>query len=313
MILTLTLNPCLDRVIELDSLEPGMEIQASAVREAAAGKGINVSRMVRSLEGETLAIWACGGFTGRKLKHLLAEEGMPNIAIPISGELRTNYTLAERRGRRSTRVFEPGPEVTPAEADVIEATVVRLAAQADVLVLAGSVPCSLLDGLYARVISKTRAKGVKTIVDARNHALRLAIRQAPYLVRLNAAEAAEITEQQVNDPETALRAASKLRELGAEFVVVSLGVHGAVLTGQPGSWHAPAPRVETASPVGSGDSMAAAIALGIARHWPPVEWLRWGVAAGAANATTWLPGICTRETVERLHSQVAATELQFSD
>lgn len=300
MIVTLTLNPCLDKLIELDRLEPGEEAHAQAVMQAAAGKGINVSRMVRTLGGETLALWTCGGLTGERMRRLLAAEGLANLPLPIAGELRTNYTLVERTGRRSTRVYEPGPPVSEAEARSLREAVLRRVGPGDLLVLSGSVPCASLEGFYAEVIGPARARGVRTLLDTRDGALRRALAERPYLVKANQDEAQQVTGQAAGDLQSSLQAAFLLLKQGASFAAVSLGKAGAVLTGPGESWLARSPEVEVASPVGSGDCMVAAMALGITRGSPPADWLRWGVAAGAANATVWLPAACGRDAVEDL-------------
>lgn len=304
MIVTLTLNPCLDKLIELDLLEPGGEAHARAVAQAAAGKGINVSRMVRNLGGETLALWTCGGPTGERMQRLLAAEGLANFPLPVAGELRTNYTLVERTNRRATRIYEPGPQVSEAEARSIREEVLRQVKPGDLLVLSGSVPCASLEGFYAELIRLARAEGVRTVLDTRDGALQRALAQGPYLVKANQDEAKQVTGQAVGDLHSALQAASLLLERGATFAAVSLGKSGAVLTGPGGSWLALSPEVEVASPVGSGDCMVAAMALCIVRACPPADWLRWGVAAGAANAAVWMPGACGRDAVEYLLPQV---------
>lgn len=116
MIGTVTLNPALGKLILLDRFAPGAEAHAAAVTEVAAGKGINASRMVQRLGGETVAFWVCGGFTGERMRRMLAAEGIPQQPLRVGGEVRTNYTLVEEgAGGRATRVFEPGPELSAEE------------------------------------------------------------------------------------------------------------------------------------------------------------------------------------------------------
>jgi 1-phosphofructokinase family hexose kinase len=307
MIVTVTLNPCLDKVIELEALEPGEEIHACSVTQVAAGKGINVSRMVHHLGGETVALWVCGGLTGVRMGRLLRAEGIANQPLRVTGELRTNYTLVERGRSRATRIFEPGPAVSEGEARSISAAVLGRLRREDLLVLSGSLPSATLAGLYSGLISQAKEKGVKTILDSRDAALLSGLPAGPFLVKCNQGEAHEATGRPVHDFRTALEAAGLLRQSGPTFAVVSLGKVGAVLSGPGESWSAVPPGVKVASPVGSGDCMVAAMALGISRGWSPAEWMRWGVAAGAANAAVWTPGGCDREDVERLAPQVRMT------
>lgn len=313
MIVTVTLNPALDKVVGLESLEPGGEVHARWLSQAAAGKGVNVSRMVHRLGGETLALWVCGGLTGLVMRRLLAAEGLPNQPLRVAGEVRTNYTLVERGAGRSTRIFEPGPAVSAGEARRIRAGVLRRLARDDLLVLSGSLPGGPPGGspdpgpvadLYPDLIREAKARGVPTILDTREEALRRGLAAGPFLVKCNQDEARQATGMEVEDLASGQEAADRLRASGATLAVVSLGQAGAVLSGPGGGWLAVPPAVEVASPVGSGDCLVAALALGLSRGWPSAEWLRWGVAAGAANAAVWTPAGCRREDVERLLPQV---------
>lgn len=309
MIVTLTLNPALDKVLWLTALAPGGEIHARMVSATAAGKGVNVARMVSRLGGATLALWVCGGPAGREMATLLSGEGLPNQPLPVAGAVRTNYTLVEEDAAgRATRIFEPGPELSGEEAESVRAEALSSVAGADFLVLSGSLPGGAAGGLYPDLIAASRLLGVRAVLDSRGDALRQGLGAGPFLVKCNEVEAREATGVPVGDPKGLRLALRRLRELGATMAVVSLGQAGAALSTPDGTWFATSPPVTVASPVGSGDCLLAALAWALDSGRPPGEALRWGTAAGAANAAVWTPAGCSREEVEQLLPEVTVTK-----
>lgn len=299
MIVTLTLNPCLDKVLELDRLIPGQELDVRVAVVAAAGKGINVARMARALGEEPLAVWVCAGSTGARVAELLDSEGIRHRRVEVAGETRTAYTIAERASNRATRLFEPGPRLTPADARRIEEEVCALLRPGDVLVLSGSAPSPAGEEAYAALIAWAAAQDIKTVVDTRDAALARSLAAGPYLVKMNQAEAAQATGVEVRGPVEAEGVVRQLRK-SAAVALVSLGAAGAVLGTAAGAWFAASPEVRVASPVGSGDAMVGAVVWAMQAGLPAPDWLRWGVAAGAANAASWLPAGCSRGEVAAL-------------
>lgn len=309
MIVTVTLNPCIDKTLFVNRFEPGECVNVCRVSRLGAGKGINVSRAVGRLGGETSAVWLCGGHTGRFIAASLKAEGIPNRPVAVAAELRTATTIHDLSTGASTRFFEPGPDVGPDEARKLVRVVKTSLRAGDILVLSGSVPCSSLDGLYVELIRVASAKGARTVLDSRDAALRLGLLERPTFVKANQDEAGMILGRGVADVKDAVSAAEAMLRDGVQVAVVSLGRAGAVLAGGDGQWTAGAPAVQEASAVGSGDSMVGAMSLGLSLGWELPDLLRWGVAAGAANAEGWIPGGFRRESVENLLKKVVVTRL----
>ncbi len=288
MILTLTINPAIDRNVTADRLvfeDRGYILETS---ESAGGRGINASCVIQSFGGKTLAIATAGGAGGARFLGFLGSCGIPFEAAPIRADIRTNLTISDRRGL-TIKLNEAGPRIEADELERIENTVRDRLDGASWLMLCGSIPPGVPEDFYARLIRLAQKKQVETLLDTDGEALREGIRAKPTVVTPNQAEAerlldaALLTHAQFHD------AARKLARLGAQSVVLSLGERGAVgldggriIEGIP-------PRIDVVCPIGSGDALAAAFIWARSEGCSFEDALKWGVAAGTASAR--LPGV----------------------
>ena len=191
MIVTVTLNPSLDRAVEVDALTRGEVIRATAAHLDPGGKGVNVSRALLANGVPSVAVLPCGGDEGGQLVRLLKAEGVEVLAVPITGRTRSNITLAEPDGT-VTKVNEPGPAMYRAEFDEITDRVLTCAGSADWVVLCGSVPPGLPDDAYAQLCHRLRAAGIRVAVDTSGPALREAALAGANLLKPNRDELAEV-------------------------------------------------------------------------------------------------------------------------
>ncbi|HEX4818319.1 MAG TPA: 1-phosphofructokinase [Nonomuraea sp.] len=283
MILTLTLNPSLDRTIEIAALERGAVIRAAAARLDPGGKGVNVSRALLANAVASRAVVPYGGDEGRQLVRLLAAEGLDMVTVPVAGTTRSNVTLAEPDGT-ITKINEPGGALSPAEADTIAEAVLAAARsggrEADWVVASGSLPPEVPADVYARLCRRFAGAGMHVAVDTSGPALSCALAAAPALVKPNLEELAEATGVPIRRLGDAVAAAGALRSAGARTVLASLGADGAVLVEAGGVWHGEAPVGEPRSSVGAGDAMLAGFLAG-GGHGPDAlaTALAWGAAA----------------------------------
>ncbi|MGH3375713.1 MAG: 1-phosphofructokinase family hexose kinase, partial [Actinoallomurus sp.] len=267
MIVTITPNLALDVTYELPELRPGQVHRVRDVHKRAGGKGVNVARVLRSLGHEVLVLGLAGGSTGQAVREDLDAAGLPHDLVPCSEETRRTVTAVA--GGEATLLREPGPTITEREWSALEARV----PEADVVVVAGSLPPGVDGEALARLVARLGARDVPVIVDTSGEALRCA---APYAwaVKPNAEELAAVTG--TDDPVAGARA------LGARTVVVSLGAGGLLaVTGDEVHRVAP-PRVVTGNPTGAGDACVAALAAGCAAGTPWRDRLRTAVAWSAA-------------------------------
>ncbi|MEU5942799.1 1-phosphofructokinase family hexose kinase [Micromonospora sp. NPDC047548] len=287
MIVTLTLNPSLDRTMEITELVRGDVIRATAVHLEPGGKGVNVSRALLANGVPSRAVLPCGGDDGAELVRLLVAAGVEVRAIPISGRTRSNITIAEPDGT-ITKINEPGPELTADEVTGLTDRALTEAGPGGCVVLCGSAPPGLpmtdLTALYERVV----AAGDRLVVDTSGPALRAAAVAGADLVKPNRDEVAEVVGRSMRSLDDVVEAARELRSWGAGTVLASLGADGAVLVDDTGVLVGSAPVPRPRSSVGAGDALLA----GFLTRWGAgpargrdlaaaalAEGLAWGAAA----------------------------------
>jgi 1-phosphofructokinase len=283
MILTLTLNPSLDRTIEIPALVRGEMVRASATRLDPGGKGVNVARALAAHKLPTCAVIPRGGPEGRQLTELLEEEGIDVCAVPVTAHTRSNVSLVEPDGS-VTKINEPGGELAPDDLERIVKAVLDTAVTADWVVASGSLPPGVPDTFYSDLASRLTERGVRFAVDTSGPALTAALSGRPALVKPNRDELAEFAGFPIVTVGDAVRAATAMRAAGAGTVLASLGADGAVLVEQVGDGQGvrcgESPVDRGRSAVGAGDAMLAGyLAGGVTGGDALVEALSWGAAA----------------------------------
>jgi 1-phosphofructokinase family hexose kinase len=288
LIITLTINPAVDRTVLADRLVFEDRSYILSRKESAGGRGINASAVIHSFGGQTLAIATCGGSAGERFKELLINCcGYPVDLVAIRKDLRTNLTITDKQGL-TVKLNEAGPELEPDEVKQIEQTVFANLIRAEWLMLCGSLPPGVPHDFYSKLITESRKRGVKTLLDTDGEALLEGIEAGPTVVSPNQAEAERLLNQALLTRSHYLDAAERIRAMGAESVLLSLGSRGAVGALDGELLEILAPRIDAVSPIGSGDAMAAAFVWAAVNGGNFAESARWGVATGTASAQ--LPG-----------------------
>lgn len=288
MIVTLTINPAIDRIISIDRLAFEDRAYINSSRESAGGRGINVSSVIHSFGGETLAVLISGGDSGKRLEGLLGKCGYRIAVVPVQNEIRTNLTITDKHGL-TVNLNEPGPQLGKAEVARVERVVRDTLDRASWLMICGSIPPGVPPAFYGKLVSMARHKKVKTLLHADGDALREGIAARPTVVSPNQQEAGRLLGQTLLTRTHYLEAAERIRQLGADSVVLTLGSRGAVGASADGLMEALPPRIDAVCPIGAGDALMAAYTWARERRSSVAEALRWGVAAGTAKAR--LPGM----------------------
>jgi 1-phosphofructokinase family hexose kinase len=290
LIVTLTINPAMDRVISVDRLAFEDRAYIKSSGESPGGRGLNSSCVVNAFGGRTLAVLISGGDTGKRLEALLDECncGFPVRIVPVANEIRTNFTITDKHGL-TVNLNEVGPQLSKEEVACVEGAVTAALQKASWLLLCGSLPPGVPDSFYGKLIAVARQKKVKTLVRANGEALREAIDARPTVAAPNQTEAERLLGRTLLTRTHYLEAAERIRAMGPESVVLSLGSRGAVGAYSDGLLEALPPRIDAVCPIGAGDALAAAYAWGMRNKGNHAEALRWGVAAGTATAR--LPGM----------------------
>jgi 1-phosphofructokinase len=312
MIVTVTLNPSLDRALTVAALVRGAVLRAGSSQEDPGGKGVNVTRFLLARGTGSVAVLPVGGAMGRALVGALAEAQVPHVGVPIAGATRSNITVVEPDGT-TTKLNEAGPRLTAAEVDDLVAAVAGRAAAGGWVVVAGSLPPGLDTAVLARLAGVARAAGARFAMDTSGPALADGLAARPDLVKPNAEELAEVVGcdpaglADGGDPAAlaaVLVACDQARARGAAAVICSLGAHGAVLVDDLGRWHARGPGVPVVSTVGAGDSVLAGFLHG---GGAGPRALRTGVAWGTAAVQTAGTGVPSAALIDP--SAVTVVEL----
>ncbi|HWD69232.1 MAG TPA: 1-phosphofructokinase family hexose kinase [Solirubrobacteraceae bacterium] len=283
MILTVTANVAIDRTYVIDRLEVGSVHKVTRAYAHTGGKGVNVSRCLHRLGAETLVT----GIIGRDgLDEVTAElntSGLSSKLFAVDGAPRQTVTVTANDG--STTAFdEPGPALTATIWADFEQHVTGLLAQAQMVVIAGSLPPGTPEQALADLCWRAGDQQVPVILDARGAAMRAAQNQKPLVAKLNRSELAHTLGTEITSEDDVIDAALALRELGAQHVVVTLGEHGAIGVGDE-VWTVRHPTVR-GNPIGAGDAFSAALALALTQQRPFEQALSEGAAAALASLNT---------------------------
>jgi 1-phosphofructokinase family hexose kinase len=309
LIVTLTLNPAIDRTFSVDRLAFEDRSYIESTRESAGGRGIHAARIVNSFGGQALAIFTSGGASGQRLEEHLVDCGFPTLPVPIREEIRTNITITDKQGL-TVNLNEAGPHLQRAEIARVEKAVQTHLEGASWLLLCGSLPPGVEAGFYARLIDMARRQKVNTLLDTDGAALREGVEAGPTVASPNQQEAERLLNRVLLTRNHLLEAAARIRGMGPETVVLSLGSRGAMGAIEGAIIEALAPRVDVLSPIGAGDALRAAFAWSMERDRDFSDALRWGVATGTASAA--LPGLhmATLAEAQKMYRRVEMRRIE---
>jgi len=310
VIVTVTLNPAIDQTLVLDRFVAGDTLRVRASRFDPGGKGINVSRVVKELGGQTVAMGFAPGGLGRYIEQTLKSEGIECDFVHTKGETRTNITIVDETRHMQTILSDPGPETDEKFVEQLLGKLRKRLKANDWLVIAGSIPPPLAPKVYAEMIGLAREKWVHAVLDADGPALAAGIAAKPEMVKGNRRELERLLSRHLDDEESTLKAAHVLREMTIRTAVVTRGREGAIAECDEGSWRSLAPRVRAVSAVGSGDAFLAGVVLSLSHGGTMEEALRLGVAAGTAAVLTPGTELCHRREVDVLQPRVKVQRIE---
>jgi len=309
-IITLTMNPSVDRSTSVERVAPERKLRCGPPRLGAGGGGINVSRAIRKLGGTSLAVYVRGGPPGEMLERMLTDEDVTQHPIDAEGWTRENIAVLETSTSAQYRFNLPGPELSGAECwHSLEVLEELLKPEPAVLVASGSLPAGACGDFYARAARRAREVGTLMIVDSSGDPLREAVAAGVDAIRVNYAEMVQLAGRPLEDDTRIESAARGLIESGkCRNVAVSLGAGGAIVITPEEARRIVSPTVPVRSRVGAGDSMLGGMVLRQAQGWSFEDAVRFGVAAGAAAVMTEGSELCRREDAERLFEAMSAAE-----
>ncbi len=304
-IVTLTLNPAVDLASTAETVIPTHKIRTTNEHIDPGGGGINVSRVIHALGGDTLALVLAGGATGHLIAEMLREAEVPTEILPLAGRSRVSLTVYDRSTQQEYRFVPEGPTVSP---DELRATLDAIGKTRGAwLVASGSLPLGAPDGIYATVAGIASAHGMHFALDTSGKALEAALHTGLDLIKPSLRELEHLVGRALPDAASQDAEALKLVESGAaRMVVVTLGADGALLATQDGVARMPALKGPVRSAVGAGDAFLASMVLALARGAAPTEALAWGIAAGAAAIEGVGTARVTRAAVEACYERLSS-------
>ena len=296
MIYTLTINPSIDYVMEMDELKPGKMNRSKSTYMLPGGKGINVSTVLKRLGMENVAVLPIAGFSGEKLLEMISKENLSYDAFRLQeGDTRINVKVL---GKNETELNAEGPSLTEEERELFIEKFECLT-EGDYLVLSGSVPKALGGQFYAAIMKKLHQRGVKIVVDTIGDNFVNALENKPFLVKPNKEELENLFAVKADTDEELLELAKKVQTMGAENVLVSLGDKGAFLVTKDNKvLQKNAPKGQAVNTVGAGDSMVAGFLAEYLKTGDMETALKWGIAAGSASAFS--KNLATKEEIDAL-------------
>ena len=301
MIYTVTFNPAIDYVVRLDKpLEVGAVNRANGEDCVLGGKGINVSGVLAQLDCSSVAWGFVAGETGAWLERGLAAQGLKTDFIHLEqGMTRINVKI---KAGQETELNGAGPDIPERAMQQLEAQLDTLG-EDDILILAGSIPKSLSQNTYERLLARLDGKGVRCVVDATRDLLVNVLPYRPFLIKPNNHELGEIVGRELTSDEEIIAAARSLQEKGARNVLVSMAGDGALLVDEQGQTHRiGCPKGKVVNSVGAGDSMVAGFVAGWMQTKSYAFALRLGTACGSATAFSL--GLATRKKIDELMKQI---------
>lgn len=305
-VVTLTMNPSLDISTSINSVAPELKLRCNAPTFHPGGGGINVSRAIKFLNGESTAVYAAGGHTGHRLTQLLNEEGIANQPVSIHGLTREGFAVYEESSTLQYRFNMPGPELDADEWIRCLETVFEL--NPKYIVASGSLPPGVPIEFYGEITRYAKQYNIRVIVDTAGDALKRSFGKGVYLMKPNLRELELFSGEMISGEDHIREVARRLiREGLAEVMVVSMGAAGASLITEKDYAHMRAPIVKIQSKVGAGDSMVGGLVMGLADGRDLLDAVRFGIAAGTAAVMTPGTELCRESDTQRLYEQISVT------
>lgn len=306
MIYTVTLNPSIDYVIKVDNLTKGKVNRVSEEHVYPGGKGINVTRILKSLDNDNIALGFVSGFTGDYIVNSLKDLNLKSEFIKVKeGFTRINVKI---KSNEETEINGQGPKISEEELKEFYAIIDRLV-DGDILILSGSIPSCLDEKLYEKIMERVNSKDIKVVVDATKNLLLNVLKYRPFLIKPNNHELAEMFDVELKSTEDVIFYARKLKEMGAQNVLISMGGDGALLVSEDNEvFISTVAKGEVVNSVGAGDSMVAGFVSGYLKTGSYEEALRLGAASGGATAFS--SDLASRKFIDKLVKEINVEKIK---
>jgi 6-phosphofructokinase 2 len=303
-IITLTLNPALDKTIAVPKLVPDKKLRSTSAKVEPGGGGINVSRAIQKLGGSSEAVYLSGGFTGQQFEELLKTEHVISIALPVKEDTRENFVVVDESANLQYRFGMEGATVTEEE---WRQSLQYISEQNEIayIIASGSLPPGVPPDIFAQLAVIAKQKNARLMVDTSGEALKHAVTEGLYLIKPNLDELSALCGKEKISKDEIVAAARKIIQAGGcEVMVVSMGKEGAMLVTKEKQLQVTPPDVTVHSTVGAGDSMVGGMVLALVKGWSLEDMLYYGIAAGTSATMNSGTELCKKDDTERLFAKM---------
>jgi 6-phosphofructokinase 2 len=308
MIYTITLNPALDRTLWIQKVRDDVSNRILEEKSFAGGKSVDVSKVLKNLGVDNIALGFVGGFAGRELEGRLLNEGIETDFVRVSGETRTNIIIHETDTGKQLAFNARGPEIKPDELMQFIEQLERLPC-GEVVAIGGSIPLGVSPEIYRKIINLVKKCQVKVVLDVDGEALRQGIKALPNVIKPNIHELSELVGRELKGLDDVVSAARSINQQGVEIVLVSMGAKGILLVTNGQQYLAVPPNVNVESTIGAGDSSVAGFIFGLVQGRDLKQCLIYAVAAGTATTLRQGTALCQKDDFERIVPLVLLTDL----
>lgn len=303
-IVTLTLNPAIDKSTTVKSIVPEKKLRCTPPKFEPGGGGVNVSRAMKKLDGKSTAIYLAGSYSGKHFQHLLEMEHIESCVVETEAHTRENMIVVDESSNSQYRFGMPGPQIKEHEwkrcLEIIETS-----AGIEYIIASGSVPDGVPADFFAQLAQLAKKVNAKLVADTSGEHLRNAVEQGVFMLKPNLGELSFLHGKEELDEEDAVKAAQEIiANGGCEVMVVSMGASGAMLVTKDEVLSSGSPTVKKRSTVGAGDSMVAGMMIALSKGWQWMDVLQYGIAAGTATTMNSGTELCKKEDVERLYEMM---------
>ncbi|MFZ5753719.1 MAG: 1-phosphofructokinase [Bacillota bacterium] len=308
-VVTVTLNPALDKTITIPRLEVGGLNRVMQTRLDPGGKGINVAKVLQKFSVDVIATGFIGRYQGEVVQRALKDMGIKTGFVKVQGVTRTNLKIVDNERKVTTEINEPGFEVLPEDLVKLGHKLSYFLQHTSMLVLGGSLPQGVSEDIYYHYIDLAKKQNVKTILDAEGLALKEGIKARPFAVKPNIHELEQLAESPLSTEKDIIAAGRELLKKGVTVVVISMGSRGAIVLNNDEVYRVTPFPIIPNSTVGAGDSMVAAMAYAFLENKPLNEVARWAAAAGTVTASKPGTEVCSLAEVQGLLHEVRVVRI----
>lgn len=309
MILTVTMNPAIDKIYFVDNYQLGEVHRPSKLIASAGGKGLNVARVSKLVGEEVTATGLLGGSSGQFIHNEVLRLGIKSEFENVLGETRVCINVTDQLNQLCTEVLEPGPTITEEEAYNFINRYRKLAQQANVITLSGSLPKGVPSSFYTKLVEIGGELEKKVLLDSSSTPFIEGVKAQPYLIKPNKDEIKQIYDGDISNIDGISKAIRYFKSIGIEIPVISMGKEGSIAGLKDGIYQLTIPPVDVINTVGSGDSFIAGCAVGFERGYSDLDAVKLGTACGTANTQFPQTGYVTKKTVDYFFSQVMINKL----